>query len=907
MFAWAFLPARHLPGNRTRHLQIRLHLRLHPGKGFAHAFSLWLHWGRLAMLRRAGRIRPALPLRYRLIDPREHSVFLGRAQAHLREVQRHAQAWPEGSYGRQNRQAIAARETRIAARLRAVEHAYQAATDPGISFNPSGPGGTGKTELAKGFARWWRDTGGVDDPRLVLWHSFEPGVASFGLDGVISALGLQVFGAEFARLEVPQRLDQVKRLLAQLRVLLIWDNFESVREMPDPAGATPSLDEAGCTALKEFLDWVQECSFSTVLVTSRAQEEWLGPVRRIGVGGLNRAEAAQYAGHLLTSYPAAQARRERRSFGELLEWLDGHPLAMRLILPRLEDTEPALLLAALRGTTPLPARDDPEAGRNTSLPASITYSYAHLTARTRQLLPVVSLFHGVTYTVALMLFSVTAAVPGRFARVSHEEWTAALADAARVGLLTALGVGFYQIHPALPGYLAAEWHAADPSDYDQERQACEQALCTAMAELSTLLTQQISSGKAAAGYTVVEMQRRTLGAMLGYALDHQAWNDAERIVRALDAYWDTRGLRAEADTWADRILEATTSYGQTSPGPLQSLWLFATTTQTARQVNAGQLGQAEQTYERALTYLQNQPETEWIRTNIAAVYHQLGNIAHRRGQLDDAEDWYRKALAVKEELGDRSAILSDYHQLGMNALARRRMDEAEDWYRKALTIREELGDRLGMAGTYHELGNTAHRRGQLDDAEGWYRKALTIFGELRYRPHMAMTYHQLGMTAQDRGRLDEAEDWYRKALTIDEELRDRPGMAMTYHQLGVTALARRRLDDAEGWYRKALTIFEELRDRPGMALTYTHLGLLAEAQDQVPVALEWTIRSVSLFEEFPNPLTGNGPAALARLSRRLGMPTLQATWRQITGQSVPPTVLDYLTSQHDDEQPGDTP
>ena len=45
---WAFLPARHLPGNRARHLRVRLHLRLHPGKGFAHLFSLWLRWGRLA-------------------------------------------------------------------------------------------------------------------------------------------------------------------------------------------------------------------------------------------------------------------------------------------------------------------------------------------------------------------------------------------------------------------------------------------------------------------------------------------------------------------------------------------------------------------------------------------------------------------------------------------------------------------------------------------------------------------------------------------------------------------------------------------------------------------------------------------------------------------------------------------
>ena len=42
--AWAFVPARYLPGNRARDLRVRLHLRLHPGKGFAHVFSLWLRW-----------------------------------------------------------------------------------------------------------------------------------------------------------------------------------------------------------------------------------------------------------------------------------------------------------------------------------------------------------------------------------------------------------------------------------------------------------------------------------------------------------------------------------------------------------------------------------------------------------------------------------------------------------------------------------------------------------------------------------------------------------------------------------------------------------------------------------------------------------------------------------------------
>ncbi len=60
-------------------------------------------------------------------------------EAHLREVQRHAQTWPEGSYGRRNRQAIAARESRIAARLRAVQHAYRAANEPDITYQPPEP------------------------------------------------------------------------------------------------------------------------------------------------------------------------------------------------------------------------------------------------------------------------------------------------------------------------------------------------------------------------------------------------------------------------------------------------------------------------------------------------------------------------------------------------------------------------------------------------------------------------------------------------------------------------------------------------------------------------------------------------------------------------------------------------
>jgi hypothetical protein len=54
-------------------------------------------------------------------------------EAHTREVQRYGQALPADSYGRRNREVIAARETHIAARLRAIKRAYRAA----VEFDPA--------------------------------------------------------------------------------------------------------------------------------------------------------------------------------------------------------------------------------------------------------------------------------------------------------------------------------------------------------------------------------------------------------------------------------------------------------------------------------------------------------------------------------------------------------------------------------------------------------------------------------------------------------------------------------------------------------------------------------------------------------------------------------------------------
>jgi tetratricopeptide (TPR) repeat protein len=249
----------------------------------------------------------------------------------------------------------------------------------------------------------------------------------------------------------------------------------------------------------------------------------------------------------------------------------------------------------------------------------------------------------------------------------------------------------------------------------------------------------------------------------------------------------------------------------------------------------------------------------------AGLLHQLGIVAENRGDYDAALEWYRKSLAIKEQLGDRQGIATSYHQLGRVAGQRGDYDAALDWYRKSLAIAEQLGDRRGMAASYHQLGRVAENRGDYDAALDWYRKSLAIAEQLGARQGMAASYHQLGRVAEQRGDYDTALDWYRKSLAIEEQLGNRQGMANSYGQLGNIAYLQGDYDGALDRYRKALAVFEQLGDRAGMANTYHQLGMVAQDRGDYDAALDWYRKSLAIKEQLGD------RAGMANTYHQLGM------------------------------------
>lgn len=797
-----------------------------------------------------------------------------------------------------------------------------------------GLGGTGKTELAKAFARWLRDSGGLDRPDFVHFHSFEPGLASFGLDGVVTQIGLRLFGTDFVgRTDgSDQRRDLVLNVLRQRRMLLVWDNFESVYSIPDDV--TPPLEEAQRTAMRGFLTALAAPGgHSGVIITSRAREVWLTEdgqldVDRIELGGLDREAANEYVDHLLAHSATARERRKEKAFGELLAFLGGHPLSLRLILPQLTHRPPDALLDELRGDALTavgahalrrrPGEGDPAAAltaewmldpasvpRLGSLDACVEYSFRHLPADIRRLLPALSLFEGVTDANVLATLSTIDGVPMRFQGVSREDWTAALDQAAGLGLLTPLWGGQHRIHPALPLYLAGLWRDDAGQDYAAERDAAEDAFLTAAADFGRWLDQQIKGGSAETALAVIDLQRRTLGRVIDRALAAERWSEAQEILQPLNEFWMARGLSEEAGAWTARVgtlLEGPAGKAPDFDSPAGALWLFVSSVDANRAQDDGDLNRAFATHDQVRGALEAS-KAESTRPRLSAVYHQLGFVSQLRGDLEGAERWHKKSLEIKEAIGDRRGVASSYHHLGMVAHGRYALDTAQHWYQKAAEIAEALKDRPYLAAIYHQLGMVAEHRGDSDGAVRWHQDSLDIREALDDRPGMAKSYHQLGVSDYLRGDLNRAQHWYQKSLEIKESLGNQPGMAKSYHQLGLVAQDRGDLEGGERWYRKALEIEQALGDRPSMAMTYGQLGLLAESRCSKTAALDWVARCVALFDSFPHPSTGPGPKHLVRLTSELGMSTLEAAWQRVTDHRLPDAVRAYVESHATDTDP----
>ncbi|MBU2550444.1 MAG: tetratricopeptide repeat protein [Proteobacteria bacterium] len=685
-----------------------------------------------------------------------------------------------------------------------------------------GLGGVGKTTLARGFIHWLEATEGLGHG--FFWVPFQEVRSA---DYVFDRMGEQVFGTEFLVLDPEAKTENLVRVLREHFFLMVWDNFESVHGEPGRAGraALPGQD---LERLRGFLKRLRG-GRSKVLITSRDSEDWLGEDRRrLPLPGLAGEERWAFLDRVALSL-GLEVKRDDPDLIRLMDYLGGHPLAMRVILPTLETRSPGQVAESLRSSLSASDLEGDEARAH--LLACLRLAEEALPLDLRPLLVPLALHE--RFIAIDFLAGMAEQVDEAWTRERLDRFALTLAGR---GLLFGIRGSIHEIHPALTGYLRAE---VLPRASETDRTAWTRAFVHVMGTVADhfapkeLHEQRFVFQVHGAGFRAALDQAESLGMDV----------DFRALLQALAAFAQNEFRHAEAESLYQRLAQASRKAGK-KEGEAAAFHQLGQVAEERRDFD-----NAEAWYEKAVVVF----EKLGIEHHAASTYHHLGRVAQERRDFDNAEVWYKKSLAIKEKLGNEHGAAITYHQLGYVAQERRDFDNAEAWYKKALDIEEKLGNEHGAATTYHQLGIIAEERRDFGAAEAWYKKSLDIEEKQGNEHGAAITYHQLGRVAQERRDFDNAEDWYKKAVVVFEKLGIEHHAASTYHQLGYVAEERRDFDNAEAWYKKSLDIEEKLGNEHGAAQTYGQLGRLAALREHFIESGQWLVKCIQAFTRTRDP------------------------------------------------------
>ena len=304
------------------------------------------------------------------------------------------------------------------------------------------------------------------------------------------------------------------------------------------------------------------------------------------------------------------------------------------------------------------------------------------------------------------------------------------------------------------------------------------------------------------------------------------------------------------DSGAERIREELTDQ------PLVRARLLGTLGSV--QKNLGRYDEARSLLEEALRV---HVEYGSADTLVAAAWTDLGALHLKTMDLEACLEAHVKAVEIWEAWPEHPELARALNGAG-NALSRlQRFDEAEPYYRRALAIRRTVfGPESDIvAGTTANLGILESRRGD-------YRKALAHHEEsLRIREKVLGPEHPkvgtlLVTMAGAHHQVDEFEEGVRKlerALVILEKSvgTEHPDYANVLSTLAVFHETLGDLEKARDCAERALVALEAALgpDHPYVGLCVSNLASIHENQGNFPEARELRLRSVDVMERAHGP------------------------------------------------------
>lgn len=658
-----------------------------------------------------------------------------------------------------------------------------------------GPGGAGKTRLALRVAADVRERypGGV-------WLVELASARSVGalIYAVAAALTLPLSSTTVEA----QRAELARHIRRRGPTLLVLDNVESV------------VDE-GAPLVGRLLS---EAPSLTVLVTSR-QRLGIAGERPVSVAALDLAAGVSlFAARAAAVCPGFQLRpSERRVIAEIVECLDGLPLAIELAAGR------AALLSPSQIRDRLPSRFSMLTGPAGGLQSVIEGSWSLLSAWEQAALGQLSVFRG-GFTVAAAehvlslphdALLVIDALQGlidkslllRRPRRPSEPQRFSLGESIRLFAEARLqeqdaSSEAYARHRA---FYLRRWRAPERAASVTSR-ARREALAADLDNLIAIWRRALPGEPSAAVKAIQAMlplflsrgPSRALLKLLDQAVE--ASPGARLRAEALHARGSVRLLLGQLqDALAD--LDAALSL---NPATADHLQMEVMTDRGLCLDRLGRVVEAESVYAAALAGFQalgsvagiarvegymgtcrfHQGDVEGARVLLersiagaqatgqhvlaASMEANLGSVRFKQEQLSEAEHHYRRALAFFKSEGDIHREGMGRILLGMACILQDRLDEAERYLEEGVALQERIGAQREAGIGLGWLATMYHLRGDHPEADEGYAAAVELLSASGDTHHQTFIYSTWSMLCSSGGRSARASDCLAQAELLGD-------------------------------------------------------------------------------------------------------------------------------------------
>lgn len=665
-----------------------------------------------------------------------------------------------------------------------------------------GTAGVGKTRIATQFARQWLGEfpGGAWFCDLAQARSADTlflAVAQ-GMDVVLGAA------------DPCGRLGDA--IAGRGRCLVILDNFEQLTALGRSSVGT----------------WLERTTDARFLVTTRERLDLTGeqivvldsmPVEDAGALYLQRASAIRQ------EVPVEAG--EAAAVGQLVELLDGLPLAIELAAGRIGTLSPRAMLARIHQRFSLLAARGGRLKRQYTLRAAFDWSWDLLAPDEQALLAQASVFSGgFTLDAAEAVFAPDAAggigvldtlqslVDKSLVRLQRDRFNllASVHDyaAEQLGRLAAPGS-----HPSvdLPALLARHGeHYTSLHGDPRER----------VAELENVLAacrraiEQGDAERAARGCMAAWPMFETRGlfrvgiAMVEAALAIAGLGTIERmdLLFVHGRFLLVTGDPVRARTQLQQSLDAAHEAGQDR----QAVRALASLAEL--NVVEGRIEDARPQYEEAVRRGATLGDTGLQ----CAALNGLGVYYNRLGQFEAARAPFGEALAVARAAGHRRWEGGTLSNLGLVAANLGHRKEAHLHYEEAIAVAVELGDRVWEGNLLCNLGLFKLEGGEAREARAHLEQSLKLAREGGLSLLESVVLCNLGLLHESLGDDATAEKAHRESLRVAARRGDVRTQGQVLGYLGLLVARRGAVADGRDLLAKGVSMLRRVQDRLSLAV-----------------------------------------------------------------------------------------